>query len=207
MHSDEIAADTEAEIGHAIGEHNIQPFGLDKGVKRLSELNMGLAGMLLLFILIAGPTLLILYTFVTSLIDYLYYLPQLSNWMGRSDTSFLHGWTTFYWAWWIAWFPFQDAGRPAVHRAGVRIEHRPYCNFLCNLGRLRCSRDGHDYGRRKNECTRATACILVFVDRPSCCRADAGRRHGVAAGADYLYRLAVLFCAAVDVRRACEGFA
>lgn len=80
--------------------------GLDKGVKRLSELNMGIAGALLLFVLVAGPTAFILRAIVKSLFDYLYYLPQLSNWIDRTDTDFLHGWTTFYWAWWIAWSPF-----------------------------------------------------------------------------------------------------
>ena len=80
--------------------------GLDKGVKRLSELNMGLAAGLLLFVLIAGPTLHILATSLRTFFDYIYYLPQLSNWVGRTDTDFLHGWTTFYWAWWIAWSPF-----------------------------------------------------------------------------------------------------
>jgi len=80
--------------------------GLDKGVKRLSEINMALAGFLLLFVLLAGPTLILLKTFVTATIDYVYYLPQLSNWIGRDDTAFYHGWSTFYWAWWIAWSPF-----------------------------------------------------------------------------------------------------
>jgi len=80
--------------------------GLDKGVKRLSELNLGLAAGLLLFVLLAGPTLAILATIVQAVIDYAYYLPQLSNPIGRSDFAFLHGWTTFYWAWWIAWSPF-----------------------------------------------------------------------------------------------------
>lgn len=80
--------------------------GLDKGVKRLSQLNMGLAAALLLFVLLVGPTLTILTNSVQALVDYAYYLPQLSNWVGRSDLDFLHGWTTFYWAWWIAWSPF-----------------------------------------------------------------------------------------------------
>ena len=80
--------------------------GLDKGVKRLSELNLALAAGLLLFVLLAGPTFVILGTTVQSTIDYAYYLPQLSNWIGRDDLAFLHGWTTFYWAWWIAWSPF-----------------------------------------------------------------------------------------------------
>lgn len=80
--------------------------GLDKGVKRLSEFNMALAGLLLLFVIIAGPTFLILKTFATATIDYAYYLPQLSNWVGRDDAAFYHGWSTFYWAWWVAWSPF-----------------------------------------------------------------------------------------------------
>jgi BCCT family betaine/carnitine transporter len=80
--------------------------GLDKGIKRLSELNLGLAGALLLFVLITGPTVLILTTILNSLLDYLIHLPSLSNWIGREDTDFLHGWTTFYWAWWISWSPF-----------------------------------------------------------------------------------------------------
>ncbi len=80
--------------------------GLDKGVKRLSEINMGLAGLLLLFVIIAGPTLVIFATMGNSVVDYLYYLPGMSNWVGREDGDFLHGWTTFYWAWWISWSPF-----------------------------------------------------------------------------------------------------
>ena len=80
--------------------------GLDKGVKRLSELNMGLAGALLLFVLVVGPTVVILSTILNSVVDYVYYLPGLNNWIGREDADFLHGWTTFYWAWWISWSPF-----------------------------------------------------------------------------------------------------
>jgi BCCT family betaine/carnitine transporter len=80
--------------------------GLDKGVKRLSEINMGLAGMLWLFVLIAGPTMVVLATIFNSVFDYLRYLPELNNWIGREDTAFLHGWSTFYWAWWISWSPF-----------------------------------------------------------------------------------------------------
>ena len=80
--------------------------GLDKGVKRLSEINMGLAGLLWLFVLVFGPTLVILATIAQSAGDYLYFLPKLSNWIGREDDAFVHGWTTFYWAWWISWAPF-----------------------------------------------------------------------------------------------------
>src|SRR5690606_5886090 len=80
--------------------------GMDKGVKRLSEINMILALLLFLFILAVGPTLLILSGFVTNLIAYLEYLPALANPFDRSDTNFSEGWTTFYWAWWISWSPF-----------------------------------------------------------------------------------------------------
>ena len=80
--------------------------GLDKGVKRLSELNMALAGLLMLFVIIAGPTLVIFSTMGNAVVDYVRHLPALSNWVGREDDAFFHGWTTFYWAWWIAWSPF-----------------------------------------------------------------------------------------------------
>ena len=80
--------------------------GLDRGVKRLSEINMGMAGLLWLFVLIAGPTWVILSTIFQSFLDYALYLPSLSNWIARPDTAFLHDWTVFYWAWWISWSPF-----------------------------------------------------------------------------------------------------
>jgi len=80
--------------------------GLDRGVKRLSEINMGLAAALWLFVLIAGPTLVIVPTIFRSFADYLVYLPELSNWIDRPDFAFLHDWTVFYWAWWISWSPF-----------------------------------------------------------------------------------------------------
>ncbi|KFJ91906.1 BCCT transporter [Pseudomonas sp. 1-7] len=80
--------------------------GLDKGVKRLSEINMGLAMALLLFIIIAGPTLVIFTDFFKNLGAYLQYLPALANPIGREDVNFSQGWTAFYWAWWISWSPF-----------------------------------------------------------------------------------------------------
>jgi BCCT family betaine/carnitine transporter len=80
--------------------------GLDGGVKVLSEINMGLAALLLLFVLFAGPTIAILTGFVDYLGAYLQYLPALSNPVGREDVNFSQGWTSFYWAWWISWSPF-----------------------------------------------------------------------------------------------------
>ncbi|SHE65540.1 betaine/carnitine transporter, BCCT family [Loktanella atrilutea] len=80
--------------------------GLDGGVKILSEINMGLAFLLLVFVLLVGPTLAILTTFGSSLLAYVEYLPALANPIGRADTNFVQGWTSFYWAWWISWSPF-----------------------------------------------------------------------------------------------------
>jgi len=80
--------------------------GLDKGVKRLSELNMVLAIVLLSFIIIVGPTLAIFTGFLDNLAAYAINLPALSNPVGREDANFTQGWTAFYWAWWISWSPF-----------------------------------------------------------------------------------------------------
>jgi choline/glycine/proline betaine transport protein len=81
--------------------------GLDSGVKRLSELNMGLAGLFMLFVLIVGPTVYILSGFTQSLGFYLKNLPELSLWTETfRGTNWQGSWTVFYWAWWISWSPF-----------------------------------------------------------------------------------------------------
>lgn len=80
--------------------------GLEAGVKRLSEINMLLAVILLAFVIIVGPTLALVTGFFSNLVAYIEYLPQLANPVGREDTNFVHGWTAFYWAWWISWSPF-----------------------------------------------------------------------------------------------------
>ncbi|MGR3804835.1 BCCT family transporter [Marinibacterium profundimaris] len=80
--------------------------GLDGGVKILSEINMGLALLLLVFVLLAGSTVAVLSGFLDYLVAYIEYLPALSNPVGREDVNFMQGWTSFYWAWWISWSPF-----------------------------------------------------------------------------------------------------
>ena len=80
--------------------------GLDAGVKRLSEINMVLAVLLLLFVIAVGPTVDILSGFFGNLGAYFQHLPALSNPVGRDDANFSQGWTAFYWAWWISWSPF-----------------------------------------------------------------------------------------------------
>ncbi|NLY26751.1 MAG: BCCT family transporter [Alcaligenaceae bacterium] len=80
--------------------------GLDAGVKRLSEINMALALLLLVFVLLVGPTLALITGFFSNLGAYLQYLPALSMPFGRDDANYSQGWTAFYWAWWISWSPF-----------------------------------------------------------------------------------------------------
>ncbi|MFD1795289.1 BCCT family transporter [Paracoccus aurantiacus] len=80
--------------------------GVDKGVKRLSEANMILAFLLLLFVIVVGPSTAILSGFFANLKSYAQELLPLSNPFGRDDDNFRHGWTAFYWAWWISWSPF-----------------------------------------------------------------------------------------------------
>ena len=80
--------------------------GMDKGVKRLSEINMVMAVALFLFVFFATGAVESITRYFSVMTDYVMLLPALSNPIGREDTSFFHGWTTFYWAWWIAWSPF-----------------------------------------------------------------------------------------------------
>lgn len=80
--------------------------GLDGGVKILSEVNIALAVLLLLFIIIVGPTAVIFDTIISGGIAYAREIIPLSTPFGREDTNFSQGWTAFYWAWWISWSPF-----------------------------------------------------------------------------------------------------
>lgn len=81
--------------------------GLDRGVKRLSELNIILAIALLTFVLLAGSTVFLLQAFVQNIGTYLgavvqrtfrMYAYEPNDWLGQ--------WTLFYWGWWISWSPF-----------------------------------------------------------------------------------------------------
>ena len=80
--------------------------GINVGIKRLSQFNVILAFLLLVAVIILGPTLYIFRSMFEGLVGYVVKIVPLSNWIGREDTGFFHGWTTFYWAWWIAWAPF-----------------------------------------------------------------------------------------------------
>ena len=66
---------------------------------------MGLAAALV-FVLLVGPTMDIVRQLPIYAWSYIESIPQLSSWVGRDDDYYMHGWTTFYWAWWIAFSPF-----------------------------------------------------------------------------------------------------
>ncbi|NER21228.1 MAG: BCCT family transporter [Symploca sp. SIO1C2] len=81
--------------------------GLDGGVRRLSEWNIYLATAFLIFMILVGPTLFILGSFVQSLGYYAAIFPTLSFWTETFEgTDWQNGWTVFYWGWWISWSPF-----------------------------------------------------------------------------------------------------
>ena len=80
--------------------------GLDGGVKILSNINMSLAGILMFFVIFAGPTMEILQTLWITSSSYVSNVVPLSNPFGRDDEAWFQGWTVFYWAWWISWSPF-----------------------------------------------------------------------------------------------------
>ncbi|MEV6246591.1 BCCT family transporter [Streptomyces sp. NPDC051742] len=81
--------------------------GLHKGVKWLSTLNIVLAGCLMLFVFLLGPTVYILDTIPASVGGYLHQLlPMASRTGAFTDPDWLGTWTIFYWAWWLSWAPF-----------------------------------------------------------------------------------------------------
>ncbi len=81
--------------------------GIDKGVKRLSQMNINLGAILLVFLLLLGPSVLILDSFVQNLGVYLGDFFNTSFWTeSYRDSNWQNSWTVFYWAWWISWSPF-----------------------------------------------------------------------------------------------------
>ncbi|MDQ8704002.1 BCCT family transporter [Streptomyces sp. LHD-70] len=81
--------------------------GVHRGIQWLSNGNMVLAGVLLAFVFVAGPTVFILNSQTEALGGYLASLPEMSFRTGAfGGGEWLSGWTVFYWAWWISWTPF-----------------------------------------------------------------------------------------------------
>lgn len=81
--------------------------GLDKGVRRLSQINIALAVLLLLFVFLVGPTVFIAKGIVQSLGSYIDALPWLALWTETfNESDWQRQWTLFYWVWTIAWAPY-----------------------------------------------------------------------------------------------------
>ncbi len=81
--------------------------GVDKGVKFLSEWNMRIAVLLLVLVVILGPTIFIFQSFVQNTGSYLYSFLEISTWTeSYTGNDWQNAWTVFYWGWWIAWSPF-----------------------------------------------------------------------------------------------------
>ncbi|MBY5970863.1 BCCT family transporter [Ferrimonas balearica] len=88
--------------------------GLDKGVKLLSNLNIGMAVALMVFVLVTGSTLFLLRGLVETFGLYFENLPRLAFWNdmlanenpGNDDWGWQGSWTVFYWAWTVTWSPF-----------------------------------------------------------------------------------------------------
>ncbi|WP_018933225.1 glycine betaine uptake BCCT transporter [Gracilibacillus lacisalsi] len=83
--------------------------GIGKGIKYLSNINMGLGFALLLLLFIVGPTIYILNMFTTTLGSYLANFFDMSfrlSPLNEKGRTWIDNWTIFYWAWWISWAPF-----------------------------------------------------------------------------------------------------
>ena len=81
--------------------------GLDKGIRRLSELNIGIAVILLVFVLLTGSTVFLLKAFVQNIGAYLGdVIPRTFALYAYEPNPWFGEWTLFYWGWWIAWSPF-----------------------------------------------------------------------------------------------------
>lgn len=81
--------------------------GLDAGVRRLSELNMSLAVVLVVFVLAVGPTIFLIQSILENTGLYLGdIVPRTFTMFTYEPTRWLNDWTLFYWGWWISWSPF-----------------------------------------------------------------------------------------------------
>ena len=81
--------------------------GVERGIKWLSSFNLVVAGLLALAVLVLGPTVAIIDTITTTLGNYISEFVRMSlRTTPFRDSTWIGGWTVFYWAWWISWSPF-----------------------------------------------------------------------------------------------------
>jgi len=79
--------------------------GMHRGVKLLSNINVGMAIALLCMVAISIGVWNFFSGAFFSTVDFARYFVPLTNWIGREDTAWFQGWTVFYWAWWCTWGP------------------------------------------------------------------------------------------------------
>lgn len=81
--------------------------GIDKGVRVLSEMNVRIAAVFLIFVIFVGPTIFIFDSFIQNFGGYVSSVATFSFWTeSYSGTNWQSSWTIFYWAWWISWSPY-----------------------------------------------------------------------------------------------------
>lgn len=107
----ELPVSTNVQIGLIVGITLLAVVsvatGLEKGIRRLSELNMIMAVLLLFLILALGPSIFLMEAYVQNIGGYLTGLVRNTfNLFAYDKTDWIGGWTIFYWGWWLAWAPF-----------------------------------------------------------------------------------------------------
>lgn len=105
--------------------------GLEKGVRRFAELNLYLAIALLVFVLIAGPTLYLVQTTIETSGSYIASFTGMTlNLKAYEPNDWIGGWTIMYWSWWIAWSPFVGTFMARVSRGRTIREFLLGATFL-----------------------------------------------------------------------------
>ncbi|KJK06975.1 MULTISPECIES: choline BCCT transporter BetT [Pseudomonas] len=102
--------------------------GLDRGVRILSELNLVLALVLMLFVLVLGPTVFLLQAYVQNTGAYLSEIVNKTfNLYAYEPTDWIGGWTLLYWGWWLSWSPFVGLFIARISRG------RTIREFICGV--------------------------------------------------------------------------
>ena len=104
--------------------------GIEKGIKKVADFNLYICLFLMSALFLVGPSISILGSFMTGIGDYLSGVIKESFMMapyGGEYEAFLHGWTIYYWAWWISWAPFVGSFIARISRG------RTIREFVCGV--------------------------------------------------------------------------
>lgn len=108
--------------------------GVDKGVRKLSEFTLWVAGIFLISMLLLGPTVFLLESFIDNVGLYLQNFLHLSTYTeAYADTEWQNNWTIFYYAWWISWSPFVGIFIARVSRGRTVREFITYVVLLPSI--------------------------------------------------------------------------